>query len=69
MPASTAETKERKKRRPADGPMQVGMKKFVDALKESGVSHKDAMDAWKISKERAAIVAALDPAEVKRRRY
>ena len=56
-------------RKPNAGPMGETMQAFVKQLKSEGVSHRDAMKAWKVSAERQAIVDGLGEAEKKRRRF
>jgi len=58
-----------KKRKASDGPMMKAMSEFVKEARAAGSSYKEALSAWKNSKEREAIVMSLPAHEVKRRRY
>ena len=51
----------------AVAPMAAAFKEFMDSC-QSG-SRAERMKAWKESQERAAVLAGMTPAEIKRRRY
>ena len=63
------ENKPKKKRAASNGPMMVAKHQFVCQQRENGVPYHEAVQKWKVSEERASIVAALPEAERKRRRY
>lgn len=56
-------------RKPANGPMGLPMKKFIQAKRERGYSYKDALALWGKSSVREAILSNMSQAERKRRRF
>ena len=66
-----APTSKKGQRKPAAGPMGAAMTKFLQDYKKKHpeASHRDAMEAWKVSKQRKKIVDSLDESERKRRRF
>eukprot|EP00913_Durusdinium_trenchii_P021177 g19898.t1 len=44
-------------------------KEFMDGLSDLGLTRKEKESRWNASQERADVIASMDPAEAKRRRY
>lgn len=66
---SKAASSGEKRAGPENGPMFQTFQAFVAKRKSKGMSHADAVAAWKTSKQRAAIVDNMSEAERKKRRY
>lgn len=58
-----------KKKAHDSGPLQDAMSKFLTRVKNQGASHKEALQMWRNSRERDAIVGKMSESERKRRRY
>lgn len=57
------------KRSNAGGPMQEAMAKFFEKKKAHGMSHREAQQAWLVSKARSRIIAAMPSPERRKRRF
>ena len=53
----------------AAGDFQNLYKKFLQDAKASGMTHKDAREAWMCSTERAEALSGLSRSEMKKRRF
>ena len=61
--------KEKKNRKPNEGPLTGAMKEYIQRRRAGGLSYREAMKEWGESSERAEIVNKMSYSEQKRRRY